>query len=73
MFDDLTAEEKETLRVSLSRAIASGQQSVTYSSGGTTRSITYRSVAEMEATLRALGAGDSFAESYQTARTTRGT
>lgn len=76
MFDDLTAAERRALRVALAKAIASGHQSVTYSSGGTSRTLQYQNVAEMRATLRELSddpSTNSFANRSQTASTTRGT
>lgn len=49
---------------------------MTFSSGGTSRTINYQSVADMKATLRELqddASNSSFANRAQTASTTRGT
>lgn len=76
MYSDLTSSERAELRRALARAIASGHQSVTFSSGGTSRTINYQSVADMKATLRELqddASNSSFANRAQTASTTRGT
>lgn len=67
--DDLTDEENTELRLALRRALASGHQSVTFRD----RTVTYRSVEEMQKILAQLGGGTSFASRRSTATTRRDT